>query len=322
MSSTRNPVTDAESYAKKYAKYIADETIDFTAYRVIKSIREVSRDNSWRLIKAYGLPQTTGMYFGLNMYVEPAHSKVFIEIDFGTDVEIEKSINLDKLWEILLNEYVQDYRKEIIANLDIGAITWDYGEESGEDPDCSSVNFNGGEGRNRTGQTGEAPDFQYEYYFWREDTAPSSFEQLNQNRIDYLRWNETHMWPEVTLRNINIAKNEDSRPYISLWAIGYWMSMSGRYEIIEDKTILDELMMNVYSKDGEAVARQKYNIIRFGLEDIINDYNMRGDDFDRNNIPDAYRAYESLINETFGTHFNFVDTSQQAYYRIIKEEEL
>lgn len=323
MSDTsRTPITEEESYALKYAKYIADETTDFTAYRVIKAVREATRNDSWKLVKAYGLPQATGMYFGLNMYIEPAHSKVFIEIDFGTDVEIEKTINLDKVWENLLYEYKQDYRKEIIANLDLGAITWDYGEEAGEDPYCSSVDFDGGEGANRTGQTGEAPDFQYEYYFWRKDTPPASFDELERNRTEYLRWNETHMWPEVTLRNLNKDKQVDSRPYISLWAIGYWKSLSGRYEILEDRTILDELMMNVYSKDGEAVARQKYNIIRFGLEDIIDQYHMRGDDFDRNNIPDAYRAYESLLNNTFGTSFNFIETAYQSFYRITNGEEL
>ena len=37
MSDTsRTPITEEESYALKYAKYIADETTDFTAYRVIK----------------------------------------------------------------------------------------------------------------------------------------------------------------------------------------------------------------------------------------------------------------------------------------------
>ena len=246
----------------------------------------------------------------------------FIEIDVGTDVEIEKTINLDKVWENLLYESKQDYRKEIIANLDLGAITWDYGEEAGEDPYCSSVDFDGGEGANRTGQTGEAPDFQYEYYFWRKDTPPASFDELERNRTEYLRWNETHTWPEVTLRNLNKDKQVDSRPYISLWAIGYWKSLSGRYEILEDRTILDELMMNVYSKDGEAVARQKYNAIRFGLEDIIDQYHMRGDDFDRNNIPDAYRAYESLLNTTFGTSFNFIETAYQSFYRITNGEEL
>ena len=81
-------MTENESYTKKYNKYIINETVQFTAYRIIKAFREVTEDDSLCLIKSYGKPQTTGQYFGINTLVIPMSSKVFIEIEFGPDVNI------------------------------------------------------------------------------------------------------------------------------------------------------------------------------------------------------------------------------------------
>lgn len=315
-------MNENQYYDEKYAESVRKHVATYTAYRIIRAFKEETKNYKIKGEKIHGTPEEHDIknWFGINILVSPKNSKVFIEIDFSQAIKLNSKYNLEQIWKNFMFWYEDSFRKDIAADVEISSYKYNFGtlNEPFDQQGIADETVDMGYGPDRIGNTGPIPDFLFDHYYWNPEKQGynPTMEDLVRNREMYLNENETHMWPEVTMANYNKDKNVDSRPYMSIWAVGYWKSFSGVYEIIEDRTILDTLIKNDIAVNGEESAKNKYNQLRFAIDDIKADYNITSKDFDRDVLPDAYRDYESKINEVFGSNFNFVDTSEKVYYKI------
>ena len=317
-------MTEHEYYMKQYTDSVNENSIKYIAYRIQRSLREQSGNLKLSLFRLGDVPGSSEQWICVQVFTNPINSKVFIEIEFGKDILYNHKYNLPEIWRNFMLYFKDSFRKDIIGNVEIASFVYDFGDlnKPWSEQFVAEDTVDMGFGPNREGNTGPIPDFLFEHYFWQESQGlHPTMAQLIANREWYLEENETHMWPEVTMRNYNKDKNVDSRPYFSMWAIGYWKSLSGGYEIIEDRTMIDGYMRLVYKEGGKDAVQEKYSRLKQIIATLINQYGIHSKDFDCDAIiPRIYRDYERELNSLFadvGADYEFVDTSKKVYYRIL-----